>query len=875
MQIFVSLDLETTWVHHFSDKIIEYAFVKFNAETFEVLDTFSGFVNPQIPIPDVIEQLTHIKDEDVSSAPLFQDIISDIEDFIAWYTLVWHNVMFDINFLKSAWVSVSHNPIIDTFLLANYLCIWVPSLSLSSLCSHYNIELNSAHRALDDTYACVNLLEKLSHRLADISMLHGEILQHIFSRSSEPWDTILYNLYIKPQLSGQKDWKQLSQIHKSHCHDLIYSFDSVDSSTPLENNSYEYIQRFPWYEYRESQKMMSDIVDKVFTKQSKVAIEAPTWTWKTFSYLVSALIHCKKCASQVCIATQTKVLQKQIYDQDLAFLKEYLPFSFSYIKLMWRNNYFSLSAYHNYLALFSSLSQAQWCFFLKLYLWSITTESWELQELEYYGEEFTHIAHINAISSDNYELFWDLRGEFYLQARKNAEQADLIITNSSVVIQDMQAGSHIFWEIDTIIFDEAHTLEDVVTQACTKKLSSKHIEIFFDTLKRKLQKHKINISISYDDINFKITEILFECSKIASKQTYYNAKYKKYLFKKQDIENVGVLKNTANTLLHLLKWCEDTLWWLEYKNYFHYEIHELTRIQKLIFDVFVSPDFHTYMFICDISQPDNIEISYSVLSTWKYLSNELWSQKKHILLTSASLFTAWNEIFEDTLLWIWWFEKHVLPQVFDYKHQAEVYILKEQNTNKNKHQLDIEFLHEFFKVIGWRWLMLCTSYVILKQIYVELSSRLERENINIIVQWFSWWKNKHLETYKQHYYNSILVWTDSFWQWIDLPWDMLEYLIIQKIPFSPPSDPIFQARAWLFQNGFYGYAIPKASLKLRQWFWRLIRSKNDYGSIILLDTRIVSETWWNIFIQLFPEDINIHYIADTELLQVIKKWDRI
>lgn len=872
MNLFVSLDLETTWVNHASDKIIEYAFIKFDAHTFEEVDVLTGFVNPGIEIPDTIQQLTGISDADVRDAWIFLDIMPEIQEFINWYPLVWHNISFDVNFLKSSWVDVQNNPVIDTFLLANYLSIWVPSLSLWSLCTYYNISLDSAHRALDDTRACLHIFKKLIWLLQTQSRSHGEVLSYIYSKSMQVWDSLLYNIYMKPHISTERP--SLDSLKSSHLNHLTVtqSYDYRDDNMTNEiQNTYHYLENFPCFEYRESQEMMSDIVDKMFTSDAKVAVEAPTWTWKTFSYLVSALRYAKTHNVQVWISTSTKVLQKQIYEKDLSFLKEHLPFHFTYTKLMWRKNYFSLREFYKYLALYDTFSQSEWSFFLKLYFWSISSELWEFQELDFFGEEFTHLRYLNTFSWDALSSLWELRGEFYLQARKNAETADIVLTNSSVVIQDIQGNNSIFWEIDSMIFDEAHTLEDVVTQACMKKLSSKYLEVLFGTLHRKLQKSQTYVNIPSDEILYKISEILSDCAQIASREVYYNPRYKKYLFKKHDIHNSSYLKNTAHTLLVQLKLCEDLLTQLEKKYYFTYEILELAAIQKIIWDFFIAPDFEIYIYMCDIQESGEVEISYTILHTWDYLSQYIWQQKRHVLLTSATLFNYTNTHFSDSLLGIKCFEKHILPQVFDYKKQVKVFIPKPWGVMDYERYMQHDFLYKLFIKIWWKWLMLCTSYKTLKELYIDLSPKLHTSGVSLIIQGFSGWKNKHIDTFLHNYQNSILVGTDSFWQWIDFPWDILEYLIIQKLPFSPPSDPIFKARAWLFSHWFYDYAIPKASIKLRQWFWRLIRSKNDSGSIVLMDTRIMTEKWWKLFLDSLPRDIHIFYHTSDKIIEMIDK----
>jgi ATP-dependent DNA helicase DinG len=164
-------------------------------------------------------------------------------------------------------------------------------------------------------------------------------------------------------------------------------------------------------------------------------------------------------------------------------------------------------------------------------------------------------------------------------------------------------------------------------------------------------------------------------------------------------------------------------------------------------------------------------------------------------------------------------------------------------------------------VVKWRTLVLFTALFMIKEVYKHIFRLLKENNINLYAQWIAWWKHKLINFYKKNVWNSVLLGTDTFWEGIDLSWDDLRYLIIHKIPFMVPNDPIFQARSSLFNNSFSEYSLPKAILKLKQWFWRLIRTKNDSWIIVFLDDRIYSTSWWNSLFSAFPKDIKY------------KKWD--
>lgn len=876
MSVFIALDLETTWLSPRDDSIIEYAFIKFDSYSFEEQEIFTWFVQAGIPISPIVSELTWITQEDVSMAPTIDTLCSDIESFIAWYPLVWHNIDFDIAFLKAAGISLQNNPTIDTFHLANSLCFRFVSMSLSSLCEYFSLSLPSAHRALDDTRASLQLFSCLSKELSSQTLLYPDIIWHLYSSAENPWDQLIYQYYIKPHINPSiHDVRDVQKKHISHLeHGHKPDKYPATTLTDMLDSSYDILKTLPKFEYRESQKQMCDIVDRMYHEDVKFAIEAPTWTWKTFVYLIAALLHAKQTWSQTCISTSTKLLQDQICEEDLKYLKMYLPFSFSFAKLTGKKNYFSTKNYYDYLELHKKFTRVQISFFLKLYLWSMTTSYGELRELEYYGEEYSFLHHIDASN-----LFYDSteqtssHSEFYFRARRAAELSDIIITNSYVLIQESLSPTGIFASIDTLVVDEAHSLEDVVSSSTLVKLSSGVLTQLFWLFERKLQKHVLQLDIwdLKSNLEYGFSEIFWECEKIISPHFPKSARYKKYLFRPSDISDDSYLILCAKALTEKLLHFEDMLSKPDLKKYFLKELQVLEDIKHFLFIFFIHPSFRDYIYVWDISESWELELSYSILDTGAFLKTYIWKHKTRILLTSATLFVPTHTLYSDTVLGIGDFTQYSLPPVFDYKKQSYVYIPTDLRHARNLDTETLTFLEAFFLQVLWNTLMLCTSYAAIKELYLALHGKLKSAGVELIAQWFAGGKNKHLENFLAHPKSSILIWTDSFWQWVDIPWDDLQYLVIHKLPFSPPSDPVFMARSALFANGFHDYAIPKTGIKLRQWLGRLIRSHSDTGMILFLDERVLTMKWWKYFLDIFPEGITIFQSSSDHLLKLLKK----
>lgn len=178
----VALDLETTWVDSKNDKILEVALVKFDENTFEIIDTFSTLINPWIPIPEVISNITNIFDQDVVNAPFFDDEQKDkIEKFIEDSPILWHNTNFDRDFLLKNGIDIEENIVLDTFTLANIIFPYEKSLNLGNLCQSFWIDLKDAHRALDDTIGTIKLFQKITQSFQELSQEKRYFTIYLFS----------------------------------------------------------------------------------------------------------------------------------------------------------------------------------------------------------------------------------------------------------------------------------------------------------------------------------------------------------------------------------------------------------------------------------------------------------------------------------------------------------------------------------------------------------------------------------------------------------------------------------------------------------------------------------------------------------------------
>lgn len=872
----IALDLETTWLNNKEDKIIEIALIKFDENTFEIIDEYTTLINPRIHIPELNSNITNIFDEDVKDAPYFEDIIWKIEDFIWNDPILWHNTYFDRDFLINSWVDISDNVVLDTFFIANFLVIDQASLSLESLAKYFNISLEWAHRAYDDTLATFKLFKKLLNEFEKLNTNKKQVLSYIFSKSNDIniiylKDLLLLNNY---NISDEDILKILLKTIKSYKKwQELYIEEELDI-----NWVKEVFNSFEKFEIRDNQIKMAEFISDSLINDKKIVIEAPTWVWKTFAYLIPSILYSVKNWEKVIISTNTKILQDQIIYKDLDFLTKNLSVDFSFSKLKWKSNYIWVNPFLEMLISSIKLEKQEITFLSKICLWLFKTKTWELDELNFYWEEFSYIRNINA---DKFYILRDdnlyKKYEYIFKARQYSQKSNIVVVNHSLLLQDIAGDNAILWKIDNIVIDEVHNLEDTTTESVKYWFSYKNIEDVFSSIWRIINKNNfifpefeknkndilldlsyifdsffsyINIKIN-SDINYKTTLIwedyYFDNSDVISKKNSLELKILDFINKLESSED-DLYKKLTDDILFLEK---------------------IISTLKIILDIESS---NKYINIVSYNDNKWVILSTTLLKPGEFLEEKLWKKVNSLILTSATL-RIWDDFnyIANILSLKDDFSFNILETDFDYKKQAFIFIPTDLWNIKNNSVSLNNFLKELFLIIKWRALTLFTSFFSIKEAYLSMNIELRKNDTNIYAQWIAWWKHKLITFFKENSEKSVLFWTDTFWEWVDIPWKDLEYLIVYKLPFMVPTDPIFKARSVIFKNAFKDYSIPKSILKLRQWFWRLIRTKGDKWIVIFLDDRIHSTSWWKEFYKAFPNNITIKKWNSSDFLDIIKK----
>ena len=583
-------------------------------------------------------------------------------------------------------------------------------------------------------------------------------------------------------------------------------------------------EAIPDFEYRESQYDMAKNVATMLENGGIYIIESPTGTGKTLAYLIPAIIS----ENRVVISTKTKNLQEQLYFKDLKLLNSYFNLNPKAIFIKGRNNYICLKK-------FSKLDSRKIFFDKEIEIikkWISLTETGDLAEL---NEISSNRALINQICSSS-ETCFGVKCEFFKRCfinklRLKAEKSDIIIVNHHLLLSDLkikfQGFGKVLPEYKYLICDEAHSLEDVATEHFGEQIS-KYQLLFFA-----MELEEFNKQLS-EKIKNIINEI-FNSELKSEKNTRVN-------FEEFDINKLEILAD------NLISELNNVLEKVESEELASKAADLIYIIDKIFFD-----KNREYIKWVDFGFK-NVIINYSPVNVSQEIGKFL-ANLKGVVLTSATLSISDSFDYIKSRLGVEFVEQEkIYPSNFNYKNQALFFIPEDIPEPFDKNFIDYltDYLIKLLNLTKGNALILFTSIKNLEIVAENLKGKVEYpvfvqgESSNIDL----------LENFKIEK-NSILLGSFSFWEGIDIEEENLKLLVIDKLPFSPPNDPVKQERIKIIRenggNPFFEYQIPEAVMLLKQGFGRLIRSKNHKGIFALFDSRILRKNYGKIFIKNLPQ----------------------
>ena len=595
---------------------------------------------------------------------------------------------------------------------------------------------------------------------------------------------------------------------------------------------------------REPQRNMASKVSESIKKQKSLVVEAGTGTGKTFAYLVPALRSDKK----VIISTGSKNLQEQLFSKDLPIIKKALDYTGKISLLKGRANYLCLERlYHQYAAA-GDLDKGLRVDLARVKNWSIKTKDGDISKC-------TTVTEDNAIwpiltSTNDSCLGSDCEHYndcYVVKARKRAMNADIVVVNHHLFLADVVVKDTGFGELipkaEVMIFDEAHQLPDLACHYFGQQLTSRQL---FDLAKeinltyRTEVKDMSQLQQCADKLQKCTQDLRLVINQQASKGNL------RFLFNQEPV------KKEIAYLFDTLNFCHEVLLLavgrsstldncFERVNQYKTLLNRLTETHVTGFSYWYESTHHHFVF------------ALTPLSVSDKFTELLTERKGSWIFTSATLSVNNQLDYFTQRLGLTNADSLILESPFDYLHQT-IMCVPRYMPSPNEHGIAeklVELLLPVIEANNGRCFFLCTSYAMMNALAKQFR---ELTALPVLVQGETS-KVKLLEQFINSG-NALLIATSSFWEGIDVRGDTLSCVIIDKLPFTSPDDPLIKARMEDCQlqggDAFNDVQLPEAVITLKQGVGRLIRHHDDRGAIIICDNRLVMRPYGAIFLNSLP-----------------------
>ncbi len=607
-------------------------------------------------------------------------------------------------------------------------------------------------------------------------------------------------------------------------------------------------ERHPGYEFRRSQLEMAELVDNAFLKHQHALIEAGTGTGKTLAYLIPAI----QSGRRVVISTATKSLQEQLFNKDVPFLQKYFAPNLKVALMKGRNNFLCRQKVHlmEGQPVLKGMDEIDW--FSQIRDWEKLTETGDRAELTFLPDDSDLWNRIDARSDTcTSQKCPEFANCFITGMHQRAQEADLIIVNHHLFFADLAIRQDDFGSIlpeyAAVIFDEAHEIEDVASDYFGRAVSSYKL----DELARDAEQTLRLLQVSAPTVRRCVTQLR---ERAHSFFDAFPAREGRYPF--EPSERAGFLEQNReayDSLAMGLKRIEIELAALTT------EPDEVINIARRAADVrrelafLLENDEHNYVYWFE-RRGKGVFLAATPIDVSEILREKLFDRFDTVVLTSATLAVAGHFDFLKQRLGLQAVTERVLPHEFDFREQALLYLPEAlpdvRHASFPTHAA--EEIARLLEITEGRAFCLFTSYVQMRDAFERVRSKV---GFPLLLQGTAP-RSVLLERFKTTP-NAVLFATASFWQGVDVPGEQLSCVIIDRLPFAVPSDPIVAARVRALKedgrDAFAEYQVPEAVLALKQGFGRLIRSRSDRGILAILDTRIQRMRYGKIFLESLPD----------------------
>lgn len=624
-------------------------------------------------------------------------------------------------------------------------------------------------------------------------------------------------------------------------------------------------QKLRGYEPRDEQLQMAKAIGEAIEDNEHLIVEAGTGVGKSLAYLVPFIIYTTENDKKVAVSTNTKTLQSQLYLKDLPFLNKSLKIDFNYALCLGSENYLCLRRLNNEYTHDLFEDNAHLKELKRIAEWSNKTDTGVKSDID-----FIPTPEVWGAVSREPDLCLGRKCYYkndcyYREAKKKEKKSHILITNHALFFTNLASGGQVLPDFHAVVFDEAQTLEDVATSYLGLEVSNSKAKYLFDSLYNPNTKRGLLLKLrglntrTAERIEKNLTEtkqasdrFFHEIGDIFGAESVSKRIRTKNIIFNHLEEPLKRLNSSIALLLDFVKNDEDENL---VKSYLKNCAHLSASVNFIL-----NHERDDYVYWAEVSARKR-GIRYSLFASpieiAEELDKQLFGKIKPIVLTSATLSVNNRFDFAKGRLGIKGARELLIGSPFNYKENVLLYLPKEIEDPGDglelfqKHAL--EHIKKIIDIMKGRVFVLFTSYRMLNSVYRDLD--LSYSDISLLKQGD---KPRYilLEDFKNNQ-NSVLLGTNTFWQGIDVPGRPLECVIITKLPFSVPDNPITEARMEQIQsrgvNPFTEYQVPQAIMMFKQGFGRLIRTKKDRGVVAILDPRIRTRYYGRSFISSLPK----------------------